>query len=90
MKTVSFLQKNLIWNARKNFFDNLLAPAVEEKILVRQLQDLSERYFPRRKCVETAYTEFCLNRLFLKKARTPEQLWVTERLAGQWEKFCLI
>lgn len=90
MKTVSFLQKNLKWSAHKNFFDNLLAPAVEEKILVRQLQDLSERYFPRRKCVETAYTEFCLNRLFLKKARTPEQLWVTERLAGQWEKFCLI
>lgn len=25
-----------------------------------------------------------------EKARTPEQLWVTERLAGQWEKFCLI
>ena len=90
MKTVSFLQKNLKWSAHKNFFDNLLAPAVEEKILVRQLQDLSERYFPRRKCVETAYTEFCLNRLFLKKARTPEQLWVTDRLAGQWEKFCLI
>ncbi len=87
MKFTDYLQKNIKWNFDKNTFADLYCSPTDENALLDQLHRLSERYFPQRQKVETAYTEFCLNEIALFRPKTEAQKCVKQLFNGYWQNF---
>ncbi len=87
MKIAAYLKKNLHWNFTKNYFNFLIGETTTEEQLSSQLATLSERYYPQRQKVETAYTEFCLNNIALKHAKTNMEKCAMHCFCGYWNKY---
>ena len=87
MKLTQFLKKNLLWNFAKDIFADLCCAPTTEEQLYFQLRRLADRYFPQRKKVDTAYTEFCLNEIALFQAKTPLQKCAQQHFEANWQTF---
>lgn len=90
MKFTDFLQKNISWNLHKNAFSDLCAVPSTEAQLFDQLRKLNDKYFPQRKNVETAYTEFCLNEIALATPKTEAQKRAKELFEQQWQTYLCV
>jgi len=87
MKLTDFLQKNIAWNLNKNAFADLCAVPSTEAQLFDQLRKLNDKYFPQRKPVETAYTEFCLNEIALAAPKSEAQKRAKELFEQHWQSY---
>lgn len=83
----NFLLRNIRWNLNQNIYDDLVGLATTEQQFKNQLEKLSRRYFHERKQIETLDTEFCLNSIALKSAKTDEQKTVKNYFAEYWGKY---
>ena len=83
----NYLYKNLIWQFRRDRFEFLLAPSVTEQQYYEQLERLTDRYFPLMRTVETAETEFCLNRLALSRANSEAAKAALGCFNEQWARY---
>lgn len=90
MKLTDFLQKNIAWNLNKNAFADLCAVPSTEAQLFDQLRKLNDKYFPQRKMVETAYTEFCLNEIALATPKTEAQKRAKELFEQHWQTYLCV
>lgn len=87
MKISDFLRKNIKWNLSKDFFADLRCQPTDKETLVDQLHKFADRYFPQKRRVETAYTEFCLNEIALASPKTAAQKFVKAQFAEFWQTF---
>lgn len=83
----NYLYKNLLWQFRRDRFEFLLAPSVTEQQYYEQLERLTDRYFPLTRAVETAETEFCLNRLALSRANSEAAKVALGCFNEQWARY---
>ena len=87
MKFTTFIAQNALWHTNKNPFGNLWAKTTTYDALITQLRVIGERYFPERKSIKTATTEFCLNYLALKRPTTASQREVLRHFDNNWQRF---
>lgn len=87
MKITSFLKKNILWNCSKFCFDHLVGETTTEEELCEQLTKLAEKYYPQRQKIETAYTEFCLNDVAMRHAKTNVEKCALQLFNNHWNDF---
>ena len=85
--TANFLLKNIKWNLNQNASDSLIGLSTTEQQFYDQLEKLSRRYFPERKKIETLDTEFDLNSIALKTAKTEAQKTAKNYFAEYWSRY---
>lgn len=87
MASTNFLFENIRWNLKKDVYNHLLGLPSTQAQFCDQVEKLSRRYFPERKRVNTLETEFCLNEIALKTAKTNAQKKAKEYFAENWAKY---
>ena len=87
MTSTNFLFENIRWNLKKDAYSRLLGLPSTQAQFCDQVEKLSRRYFPERKRVNTLETEFCLNEIALKTAKTNAQKTAKEYFAENWAKY---
>lgn len=83
----NFLYRNIRWNLKRDAYDCLLGLPSTKEQFYDQLEKLSRKYFPERKRIETLETEFCLNKIALKSAKTDAQKTAKEYFNEYWSKY---
>lgn len=82
-----FLYKNLRWQFNKQPFEHLLAPAATETQYLEQLAAIAGESCPQTRAIDTAETEFCLNRLILSRPSNHAQKAALGYSNEFWQQF---
>ena len=82
-----YLYKNLRWEFNQDPFANLLGESTTEQQFYDQVEKLANSYFPERKHVETLNVEFCLNKISLLSAKTPEEKLALNYFQQFWSSY---
>ena len=82
-----FLYKNLCWQFNQKPFAHLLAPSTTEKQYFYQLEKIADGCFPLSRAVDTAETEFCLNKLALSRAKNNAERAALNYLNEFWQQY---
>lgn len=85
-----YLYKNLLWQFNQNPFAHLLGPATTEQQYYTQLEQISDKYFPFARPVDTTVTEFCLNKIALSRAKTAAEKAALSYFGEQWAQYIRI
>lgn len=83
----NYLYKNMRWQFNQNVFANLLAQATTEGQLYNQLEKIANSYFPQTRRIDTLETEFCLNKIGLSRAKTPQETVALNCFQTYWAQF---
>ena len=82
-----YLYKNLRWQFNKNPYAELVGPATTEKQYYEQLEHIADRYYPLSAPIDTAETEFCLNKIALSRAESAAEKVVLSYYGEFWTQY---
>ncbi|MCM1533903.1 MAG: hypothetical protein NC099_04530, partial [Corallococcus sp.] len=84
---LNFLRQNIRWTFNRNPFDSLLCLPTTERQFTEQLEKLAARRFASENKIDTTETEFCLNSIALRTAKTEAQKTVSEYFRQFWTAY---
>ncbi len=82
-----YLYKNLRWQFNKNPYAELVGPATTEQQYYEQLEHIADRYYPLSAPIDTAETEFCLNKIALSRAESAAEKVVLSYFGEFWTQY---
>ena len=83
----NFLYKNIRWQFKQDPFAHLLAPATYKHQFYEQLEKIANTYYPQLRHIDTVNVEFCLNKIWLARIKTPAEKIALAYLKPFWAQY---